>query len=145
MLRVGFPDQQQLGSNSDIFALQERHIDVKRITLTGLDQQLVIHPNCVRIGEKIRGLPVHQDRQIVRHGVLPQIAPDLARDTLFRFEMNLRESLVLGLVGAGGIGFYIQMYARSFHYEKVATLTLVVLVMVVAIEQFSVFLRGRLR
>ncbi len=83
--------------------------------------------------------------QIVCHGVLPQIAPDLARDTLFRFEMNLRESLVLGLVGAGGIGFYIQMYARSFHYEKVATLTLVVLAMVVAIEQLSVFLRGRLR
>ncbi len=83
--------------------------------------------------------------QIVRFGVLPQIAPDLARDTLFRFEMNLRESLVLGLVGAGGIGFYIQMYTRSFHYEKVATLTLVVLAMVVAIEQFSVYLRGRLR
>jgi len=83
--------------------------------------------------------------QIVRFGVLPQIAPDLARDTLFRFEMNLRESLVLGLVGAGGIGFYIQMYTRSFLYEKVATLTLVVLAMVVAIEQFSVFLRGRLR
>jgi phosphonate transport system permease protein len=57
----------------------------------------------------------------------------------------LRESLVLGLVGAGGIGFYIQMYTRSFHYEKVATLTLVVLVMVVVIEQFSVYLRGRLR
>jgi phosphonate transport system permease protein len=83
--------------------------------------------------------------QIVRFGVLPQIGPDLARDTLFRFEMNLRESLVLGLVGAGGIGFYIQMYTRSFHYEKVATLTLVVLVMVVVIEQFSVYLRGRLR
>ena len=83
--------------------------------------------------------------QIVRFAVLPQIAPDLARDTLFRFEMNLRESLVLGLVGAGGIGFYIQMYTRSFHYEKVATLTLVVLAMVVAIEQFSVYLRGRLR
>ena len=83
--------------------------------------------------------------QIVRFAVLPQVAPDLARDTLFRFEMNLRESLVLGLVGAGGIGFYIQMYTRSFHYEKVATLTLVVLAMVVVIEQFSVFLRGRLR
>ena len=83
--------------------------------------------------------------QLVRFAVLPQIAPDLARDTLFRFEMNLRESLVLGLVGAGGIGFYIQLYARSFHYEKVATLTLVVLAMVVAIEQLSVFVRGRLR
>ena len=83
--------------------------------------------------------------QVVRFGVLPQIGPDLARDTLFRFEMNLRESLVLGLVGAGGIGFYIQLYARSFHYGKVATLTIVLLAMVVAIEQLSVFVRGRLR
>lgn len=83
--------------------------------------------------------------QRLRFAILPQIAPDLARDTLFRFEMNLRESLVLGLVGAGGIGFYIQLYTRSFQYEKVATLTLVVLLMVVLIEQASVLLRGRLR
>ena len=83
--------------------------------------------------------------QVVRFAALPQISPDLARDTLFRFEMNLRESLVLGLVGAGGIGFYIQLYTRSFHYDKVATLTLVVLVLVVAIEQISVFVRRLLR
>lgn len=83
--------------------------------------------------------------QRIRFAVLPQIAPDLARDTLFRFEMNLRESLVLGLVGAGGIGFYIQLYTRAFHYDKVATLTLVVLAMVVAVEQTSVFVRERLR
>jgi phosphonate transport system permease protein len=83
--------------------------------------------------------------QRIRYAVLPQIAPDLARDTLFRFEMNLRESLVLGLVGAGGIGFYIQLYTRAFHYEKVATLTLVVLAMVVVVEQASVFVRERLR
>ena len=82
--------------------------------------------------------------QVVRFGVIPQIGPELARDTLFRFELNLRESLVLGLVGAGGIGFYIQLYARSFHYEKVATLTIVVLALVVVIEQASVIARRRL-
>ncbi len=83
--------------------------------------------------------------QKVRFGVLTQVAPDLVRDSLFRFEMNLRESLVLGLVGAGGIGFYIQLYVRSFQYDKVATLTLVVLAMVVAVEQVSVAIRRRLR
>ncbi len=83
--------------------------------------------------------------QIVRFAVIPQIGPELARDTLFRFELNLRESLVLGLVGAGGIGFYIQAYARAFHYEKVATLTLVVLALVVVVEQASVMVRRRLR
>jgi len=83
--------------------------------------------------------------QRVRFGALAQVAPDLVRDTLFRFELNFRESLVLGLVGAGGIGFYIQLYARSFQYEKVATLTVVVLLMVVLIEQLSIWCRRRLR
>jgi phosphonate transport system permease protein len=73
------------------------------------------------------------------------VAPDQVRDTLFRFELNFRESLVLGLVGAGGVGFYIQLYARSFQYERVATLTLVVLLMVVLIEQLSTWCRRRLR
>lgn len=83
--------------------------------------------------------------QKIRFGALAQVAPDLVRDTLFRFELNLRESLVLGLVGAGGIGFYIQLYIRAFQYEKVATLTIVVLLMVVAIEQISTWCRRRLR
>lgn len=83
--------------------------------------------------------------QKIRFGVLTQVGPDLARDTLFRFELNLRESLVLGLVGAGGIGFYILLYIRAFQYEKVATLTIVVLVMVLIVEQISVAIRRRLR
>ncbi len=83
--------------------------------------------------------------QKIRFGALAQVAPDLLRDTLFRFELNFRESLILGLVGAGGIGFYIQLYARAFQYEKVATLTLVVLLMVVLIEQVGTWCRRRLR
>ena len=83
--------------------------------------------------------------QRVRFGVWPQVTPDLARDTLFRFELNLRESLALGLVGAGGIGFYIQLYIRSFQYQRVATLTIIILAMVVVVEQASVALRHRLR
>ena len=81
----------------------------------------------------------------LRYGVLTESAPALIRDTLFRFELNLRESLVLGLVGAGGIGFYIQLYARSFQYDKVATLTLVVLAMVLAVEQLNILLRSLVR
>ncbi len=72
--------------------------------------------------------------QKLRFGAWPQMVPDIVRDTLFRFEMNLRESLILGIVGAGGIGFYIQIYVRTFQYEKVATLTIVVVVFVILIE-----------
>lgn len=83
--------------------------------------------------------------QKLRYGVFTQVAPDLARDTLFRFELNLRDSLILGLVGAGGIGFYILLYIRAFQYDKVATLTLVILIAVVLIEQCSVSIRKKLR
>ncbi len=71
------------------------------------------------------------------------MAPVIARDTIFRFELNLRESLILGIVGAGGIGFYIQTYVRSFQYEKAASVTLAVIAMVFAIEAFNVALRRR--
>ncbi len=83
--------------------------------------------------------------QKLRFGAWPQIAPDIVRDTLFRFEMNLRESLILGIVGAGGIGFYIQTYVRTFQYEKVATLTLVIVAFIVLIELANNAIRTLLR
>lgn len=79
----------------------------------------------------------------LRYAIWPQMAPVVARDTIFRFELNLRESLILGIVGAGGIGFYIQTYVRSFQYDKAASVTIAVVVMVVAIEALNVLLRRR--
>lgn len=79
----------------------------------------------------------------LRYAIWPQMAPVVARDTIFRFELNLRESLILGVVGAGGIGFYIQTYVRSFQYDKAASVTLAVIVMVIAIEALNVALRRR--
>jgi len=79
----------------------------------------------------------------LRHAIWPQMAPVVARDTIFRFELNLRESLILGIVGAGGIGFYIQTYVRSFQYDKAASVTLAVILMVLAIEAINIALRRR--
>ena len=79
----------------------------------------------------------------LRHAIWPQMAPVVARDTIFRFELNLRESLILGIVGAGGIGFYIQTYVRSFQYDKAASVTLAVIAMVITIEAINVALRRR--
>lgn len=52
-------------------------------------------------------------------------------------------SLILGVVGAGGIGFYIQTYVRSFQYDKAVSVTLAVIILVVAIEAINVALRRR--
>jgi len=81
--------------------------------------------------------------QRLRFGIWPQMAPVVLRDTIFRFELNLRESLILGIVGAGGIGFYIQTYVRSFQYEKAATVTLAIAALVLLIEALNGILRRR--
>lgn len=73
----------------------------------------------------------------------PQMAPIILRDTIFRFELNLRESLILGVVGAGGIGFYIQTYVRAFQYQKAATVTIAVLFTVMMIEAINAVVRRR--
>jgi phosphonate transport system permease protein len=81
--------------------------------------------------------------QRLRFGFWPQMAPVILRDTVFRFELNLRESLILGVVGAGGIGFYIQTYVRSFQYEKAATVTLAIALVILLIEVANAALRRR--
>jgi len=83
--------------------------------------------------------------QRLRYAIWPQMAPAILRDTIFRFELNLRESLVLGVVGAGGIGFYIQTYIRSFQYPKAATVTLAVVAIVILIETLNAAIRRRAR
>jgi phosphonate transport system permease protein len=80
----------------------------------------------------------------VRYGVLPQAAPQLVSLSLFRFEMNVREATVLGLVGAGGIGYYIQLYARSFQYPKVATMVLAVILMVLVMDVVTHWARKKI-
>ena len=82
--------------------------------------------------------------EALRHGVLPQVLPHFTAYILYRFELNVREGTILGLVGAGGIGFYITLYMRSFEYGRVATLALIILAMIAAIDALSSKLRERL-
>jgi phosphonate transport system permease protein len=62
------------------------------------------------------------------------MGPEIVRDTLYRFELNLREALVLGLVGAGGVGARIEGYVRGGAFDRAATFTLIVVAFVLAIE-----------
>lgn len=95
-----------------------------------------------RVLEAIRGTGAGW-AGLVRFGVLPQAIPQVVSLSLFRFEMNLREATVLGLVGAGGIGYYIQLYARGFQYPKVATMLVAVIVMVLAMDAITHWSRRR--
>lgn len=82
--------------------------------------------------------------QVVRFGVLPQLLPQLLSLTLYRFETNIRAAAILGFVGAGGIGFYIQTYLRTLNYPAASTVLLVLVVLVMAVDFTSSRLRARL-
>lgn len=60
---------------------------------------------------------------------------------MYRLEMNFRDATVLGLVGAGGIGYYIQLYVRGFQYDKVAVLLLVIIAVVTLLDQTTFWVR----
>lgn len=79
--------------------------------------------------------------QIVRWAVVPQVIPHLISLSLYRLELNIRSSVVLGLVGAGGIGFLLVDNMRQFQYQSVALILLVITALVMLID----FLSGRLR
>ena len=81
--------------------------------------------------------------QLVRYVVLPESAPHLLSQILYMFDYNVRQSSILGLVGAGGIGFYIINYIKFFEYGKAAVFMLVVLVTVLIIDWVSVKIRDK--
>ena len=82
--------------------------------------------------------------QVLRWGVVPQLLPQFLSFTLYRFETNIRAAAVLGFVGAGGIGFYIQTYLRLLNYPAASTVLLVLVVMVMLVDFASSRLRARL-
>lgn len=83
--------------------------------------------------------------QTLRWGLFPQCVPQVVAFSVYRLEMNFRDASVLGLVGAGGIGYYIQLYVRGFQYEKVAVLLLVIIVVVTLLDQLTYWVRRWVR
>ena len=82
--------------------------------------------------------------QVLRFGVLPQVLPLFLSYVLYRLETNIRAATVLGFVGAGGIGFYLQTYLRMMDYAGASTVLLVTVAMVAVVDWLSGSLRRRL-
>ncbi|NEQ96000.1 MAG: phosphonate ABC transporter, permease protein PhnE [Cyanothece sp. SIO2G6] len=79
--------------------------------------------------------------QVIVHSILPQVLPQMADVTFYRWEYNFRASMVLGAVGAGGIGLEIISALRILQYQQVSALLIVVLVMVTLVDSLSNYLR----
>jgi phosphonate transport system permease protein len=82
--------------------------------------------------------------QVIVFAVLPQALPAWIAATLYRLEVNLRAATILGMVGAGGIGFELYSSLKLFQYEDTATCVIVILVMVMTADYVSSRLRARI-
>ncbi|MFM0289606.1 phosphonate ABC transporter, permease protein PhnE [Paraburkholderia megapolitana] len=77
------------------------------------------------------------------YAVLPQVLPLWISYVLYRFESNVRSAMVVGMVGAGGIGVVLYEAIRSFNYAQTAAVMIMVIVVVTAIDLVSAWLRER--
>lgn len=83
--------------------------------------------------------------QVITHAVLPQVLPQLADITIYRWEYHFRASAVLGIVGAGGIGFELMAALRLIKYDEVAAILLTILACVVVVDSIGARLRKALK
>jgi len=81
--------------------------------------------------------------QVFTHAVVPGVLPSLLGISLFRFDENLRSSLILGFVGAGGIGFQLLTSMNLFQYQTVSLLLIITFALVACAERVSAYLRSK--
>jgi phosphonate transport system permease protein len=82
--------------------------------------------------------------QVIRYAVLPEVMPALIGNSIFRYEVNIRHSVLLGAVGAGGIGYELQTAMSQLEYDRATVAVGVSLLLVFVTERTSDLLRRRL-
>lgn len=81
---------------------------------------------------------------VFSHAVIPTVMPSLLGITLYRLDENIRSSLILGFVGAGGIGFQLLTAMNLFQYRTVSMLLVLTFIIVIGAERISAALRQRI-
>ncbi|MCP1201129.1 phosphonate ABC transporter, permease protein PhnE [Notoacmeibacter sp. MSK16QG-6] len=80
----------------------------------------------------------------VRFGIVPQVMPNFMSYTLLRLEINVRASTIIGAVGGGGIGELLRLSISRGHEAKTLAIVFLLFCTIVAVDQFSAWLRRRL-
>ena len=83
--------------------------------------------------------------QLLLYGILPQVKPALIGLVIYRWDINIRDSTVLGFVGAGGIGVQLFQSVNAFAWQSTAMILLIILGVVVVTEGLSAYTRGLVR
>lgn len=82
--------------------------------------------------------------QKIRYGILPQLMPNFASTAIYRFDINLRDATVLGLVGAGGIGAPLIFAMNSYRWSEAGAILAGLIVLVLIVELISTKIRIKL-
>jgi len=93
--------------------------------------------------EAIRATGASQ-AQVIAYGIVPQILPAFATISVFRWDINIRESTVLGLVGAGGLGLALESSLNTLAWPHVSVILLIILGTVVVSEWVTAEVRRRI-
>jgi phosphonate transport system permease protein len=72
--------------------------------------------------------------QIIRYAVVPQVLPNFISYAILRFEINIRASTIIGMVGAGGIGVELMFAIRQFQYQDISAIVLMIIVVVMSLD-----------
>jgi phosphonate transport system permease protein len=80
----------------------------------------------------------------IRYGIIPQLIPNFLSTAIYRFDMNLRDASVLGLVGAGGIGAPLLFAMSSYRWNQVGSILIGLIILILIIELFSTKIRVKL-
>ena len=81
--------------------------------------------------------------QVLMFGIVPQVLPVVIGNVIFEWDVNIRRSTIMGLVGAGGLGLALHRQMASYNYGGIATVIFVILLLIVAGEWFSAWARKR--
>ena len=84
-------------------------------------------------------------RQIISFAVIPQIIPSFIANNLYILDRNIRMATMLGIVGAGGIGYELQSSFRMFEYQKVSAIIIIIFATIFAIDHLSSFIRSKIK
>jgi phosphonate transport system permease protein len=82
--------------------------------------------------------------QVIRYAVVPQIVPQFIAFTIYRWDINVRFSTVIGFVGGGGIGFVLQQYINLLQWRQAATALWMIALVVAALDYASAVVRERI-
>ena len=82
--------------------------------------------------------------QVILFGIVPQVIPAFISYSIYRFDVSIRAATILGLVGAGGLGFSLIKTMKLFKYHETATCILVIFVIVFISDWFCARIRARI-